>query len=51
VLLKEEEGEEKYEENKTDFEGAYLGKSLVDSGNWRCHTPKELTQQISCVSV
>jgi len=23
----EEEGEEKYEENETNFEGAYLGKS------------------------
>jgi len=37
VLQKEEK--EKYEENKTNFEGAYLGNSLVDSAqiwNWRC---------------
>jgi len=45
--------EEKYEENKTNFEGAYLGKSLADSAqiwNWRCYTPREYTQKIFCVS-
>ena len=34
-----EKEEEKYEENKTNFEGAYLGKSLADSAqiwNWGC---------------
>jgi len=30
-VLRKEEGEEKYEENKTNFEGAYLGNGLVDS--------------------
>jgi len=48
------EGEEKYEENKTNFEGTYLGNSLADSAqiwNWRCPTLRELTQKISCVSV
>jgi len=48
VLRKEEEGEEKYEENKTNFEGAYLGNGLADSAqiwNWRCPTPRELTQK------
>jgi len=51
VLLKEEE--EKYEENKTNFEGAYLGNGLVDSAqiwNWRCPTPRKLAQKILCVS-
>jgi len=54
VLRKEEEGEEKYEENKMNFEGAYLGNGLADSAqiwNWRCPTLKEFTQKISCVSV
>jgi len=49
----EEEGEEKYEENKTNFEGAYLGKGLVDSAqiwNWKCPTPKKCAQKIWCVS-
>jgi len=31
VLQKEEEGEGKYEENKMNFEGVYLGNGLVDS--------------------
>jgi len=52
VLQKEEgEAEEKYEENKTNFEGAYLGNDLADSAqfwNWRCPTPRESTQKI-CV--
>jgi len=30
-LLRKEEGEEKYEENKTNFEGVYLGNGLADS--------------------
>jgi len=30
VLRKEEKGEEKYEENKMNFEGAYLGNGLAD---------------------
>ena len=50
----EEEGEEKYEENKTNFEGAYLGNGLADLAqiwNWGCPTPKEFTQKILCVSV
>jgi len=36
----------KYEENKTNFEGAYLGNGLADSAqnwNWRCPTPREFT--------
>ena len=39
---------EKYEENKVNFEGAYLGNSLADSAqiwNWRCPTPREFTQK------
>jgi len=54
VLRKEEEGEEKYKENKTNFEGTYLRNGLVDSAqiqNWRCPTLREFTQKISCVSV
>jgi len=55
VLRKEEkEREEKYEENKTNFEGKYLGTTLADSAqiwNWRCPTPNEFTQKILCVSV
>ena len=42
VLRKEEEGEG--EENKTNFEGAYLRNSLADSAqilNWKCPTPRE----------
>jgi len=36
VLRKGEEGEEKYEENKTNFEGAYLGNNLADSAQiWK----------------
>jgi len=31
VLQKEEREEEKCEENKTNFEGAYLGNGLPDS--------------------
>ena len=37
----------KYKENKTNFEGAYLGNGLVDSAqiwNWRCPTPRKLTE-------
>ena len=50
MLRKEEkkEGEEKYEENETNFEGAYLRKGLVDSAqiwNWRCPTPSELANR------
>jgi len=30
VLRKEEGEKEKYEENKTNFEGTYLGKGLAD---------------------
>jgi len=30
-VLRKEEGEEKYEENKTNFEGAYLENGLADS--------------------
>jgi len=44
----------KYEENKTNFEAAYLGNGLADSAqiwNWRSSTPRELTQKILCVSV
>jgi len=47
-------GEEKYKENKTNFEGAYLMNGLADSAqiwNWRCPAPREFTQKISCVSV
>jgi len=54
VLQKEEEGDEKYKENKTNFEGAYLGNSLADSApiwKWRCPTPRKFTQRILCVSV
>ena len=55
MLRKEEKkGEEKYEENKTNFEGAYLRKGLVDSAqiwNWRCPTLRELTEKILCFSV
>jgi len=54
VLQKEEEGEEKYEENKTNFEGAYLRNGLADLAqiwNWRCPTLREFTQRILCVSV
>ena len=43
------EGEEKYKENKTNFEGAYLGNGLVDSAqiwNWRCPTPRKCAQKI-----
>jgi len=50
VLRKEEE---KYKENKTDFEGAYLRNGLVDSAqiwNWRCPTPRKFAQKILCVS-
>ena len=46
--------EEKYKENKTNFEGAYLGNSSVDSvliWNWKYPTPREFLQKISCVSV
>jgi len=41
----------KFKENKMDFEGAYLGKGLVDSAqiwNWRCPTPRKLAQKL-CV--
>jgi len=41
--LQKEEGEEKYEENKTNFEDAYLGNALAHSAqiwNWRCPTPR-----------
>jgi len=31
VFQKEDKEEEKYKENKTNFEGAYLRNSLVDS--------------------
>jgi len=30
-VLRKEEGKEKYEENKTNLEGAYLENSLTDS--------------------
>jgi len=49
VLRKEEE---KYKENKTNFEGAYLENSLVDLAqiwNWRCPTPRKFAQKILCV--
>ena len=42
------EGKEKYKENKTNYEGAYLGNSLADSAqiwNWRCPTSREFTQK------
>jgi len=49
VLRKEEaEGEEKYKENKTNFEGAYLMNGLANSAqiwNWRCPTSREFTQK------
>jgi len=55
VLQKEEEeGKEKYEENKTNFEGAYLEKGLADSAqirNWRCPTLREFAKKNLCVSV
>ena len=44
----------KYEENKTNFEDAYLGNSLVDSAqiwHWRCATLREFRQKITCVFV
>jgi len=50
VLRKEEEKEEKYKENKTNFEG---GNGLVDSAqiwNWRCPTLRKFAQKILCVS-
>jgi len=53
-VLRKEEGEEKYEENKTNFEGAYLGNGLADLAkiwNWRCPTSREFTQKILCASV
>jgi len=53
VLQKEEEKEEKYEENKMKFEGAYLRNGLVDSAqiwNWRCPTPRKFAQKILCAS-
>ena len=54
VLQKEEkEGEEKYEEDKTNFEGAYLGNGLVDSAqiqNWRFPTLRKFAKKILCVS-
>jgi len=46
--------EEKYEEIKMNFEGAYLGNSLMDSAqiwNQRCPTSTEFTQKNLCVSV
>jgi len=52
-VLRKEEGEEKYKENKTNFEGAYLRNGLVDSAqiwNWRCPTPWKFAQEILCVS-
>jgi len=57
VLRREEEkeeGKEKYEENKMNFEGGYLGNGLVDSAqiwNWRCPTLRKFAQKILCVSV
>ena len=45
--------EEKYEENKTNFEGAYLENGLVNSAqicNWRCPAPRKFAQKILCVS-
>jgi len=30
-VLRKEKGEEKYEENMMNFEGAYLGNGLADS--------------------
>ena len=47
-------GEEKYEENKTSFEGAYLKNSLANSAqiwNWWCLTLRKFTQKILCASV
>ena len=44
----------KNEEIKTNFEGTYFENGLVDSAqiwNWRCPTPREFAQKISCVSV
>ena len=43
--------EEKFEENKTNFEG---GNGLADSAQiwkWRYPTPRKFTQKILCVSV
>ena len=40
--------DEKYEENKINFEGAYLSDGWVDSTqiwNRRCSTPREFLQQ------
>jgi len=40
--------EEKYEENETNFEVAYLSNSLTDSThiwNRKCHTPSKFTQK------
>ena len=55
MLRKEEftEGEEKYEENKTNFEGAYLENGLTDLAqirNWGCPTPREFAQKNSFAS-
>ena len=46
--------EEKYKENKVNFEGAYLRNGLVDLAqiwNWRCLTPREVTQKFLYVFV
>ena len=47
------EKKKKQKENKTNFEGAYLGNGLVDSAqiwNFRYPTPRKFAQNILCVS-
>jgi len=51
---KKKKEKEKYKKIKTNFEGAYVGNSLTDSAqiwNWKCSTPRDFTQKISCVFV